>query len=52
MNRANVDLVVANTVRRGHYMAWVVSIDKTCGPAYTKTAAVNKLIGAIGQKLI
>ncbi|MFA5096550.1 MAG: phosphopantothenoylcysteine decarboxylase [Candidatus Omnitrophota bacterium] len=44
LKRAGLDLVVANTARRKHYRAYLVSKNNYCGPYLTKEAMVKNLI--------
>jgi len=47
INRANLEFVVSNSVRNGHYLAYVVNRKASFGPFINKRLLSNKLIDLI-----
>lgn len=50
LKRANLDLVVANSVNKNGYIAYIVG-DRTVGPLASKIVMINKLVKCLGEKL-
>jgi phosphopantothenoylcysteine decarboxylase/phosphopantothenate--cysteine ligase len=48
MERANLDLVVANSIKNGRYLAYIIGSNGIYGPMLNKKAMSNKLISLIG----
>lgn len=49
MHRANLNLVVANTINKNKYLAYIVdNCNRTYGPAYNKKDMAEELISLIG----
>lgn len=44
MQRSNADLIVANTLQKNKYQAYIVNQKQTYGPLFGKTVMVNKLV--------
>ncbi len=51
INRSNLNLAVANTIREGRYEAYIVKQSKTYGPFLNKNYLIEKLIKVIGENL-
>lgn len=51
MNRAKLDLTVANSFHNGRYMAYILSKNKTYGVFKNKTCLTRELIKIIGDSL-
>ena len=49
MNGAKLDLVVANTISKDRYLAYIVNQNKIIGPLENKDALADKLINLIGE---
>jgi phosphopantothenoylcysteine synthetase/decarboxylase len=49
LKAARADLIVANTLNRSKYEAYLVHKDSVCGPVFGKKNLVEKLVGAIGE---
>ncbi len=49
--RARLDLVVANSMNRNRYQAYIINRDNAYGPLQSKTALSEKLIEIIGENL-
>jgi len=51
IQRANLDLAVANTVAKNKYLAYIVdNYNQTCGPIHNKKDTAGKLINLIRRK--
>ena len=50
-DQAGVNLVVANTLRRKSYQAYLMEEDKVSGPLFSKTDMVKALVKKIGEYL-
>ncbi len=46
--KTKAEIVVANTLDKGRYLAYLVTGNKTSSPIYSKNEAVKKIIKAIG----
>ncbi len=51
MNRARLDLAVANTIDNDKYLAFIVNKNNTIGPLKNRNALADKLINLIGENL-
>ena len=51
MQRANLDLVVANLVNKNKYLAYIIQDNKFYGPMSSKKGMTDKLINLIGGSL-
>ena len=51
LSRAKLDLVVANTVDKNRYRAYIINQNRLYGPLKNKDALVEQLIDLIGERL-
>jgi phosphopantothenoylcysteine decarboxylase/phosphopantothenate--cysteine ligase len=49
MRGAGLNLVVANTINKGHYRAYIINQNKIYGPLWTKKDLTKKLINLLGH---
>lgn len=49
--RARLNLVVANTIRRNRYLAYIIKHNGACGPFYAKNNLAGELVRLIGENL-
>ncbi|MFH1339077.1 MAG: phosphopantothenoylcysteine decarboxylase [Candidatus Omnitrophota bacterium] len=51
INRARLDLAIANTVYKNKYRAYIINQNKAFGPLMNKDALAERLINLIGESL-
>lgn len=51
LNRASLDLVVANTAKNRRYAAYLVGGDKVSGPLLSKERMAKELVNLIGKRI-